>query len=150
MKPRISLLILVLGVTCVSFSQNGGTALKPKTTTLQPVKPVTAGFSDERLKILDNNISSWVSDDRLNGAVALIIRNGKIVYHKAFGYDDPEKTKPIRTDNIYRIASQTKAITSTAIMMLFPATFRSLPNSRCWINSMKPTAVIQLYPPNQK
>jgi len=60
-----------------------------------------------------------MEDGRLNGGVALIIRNGKIVYHKAFGFDDPEKTKPIRTDNIYRIASQTKAVTSAAIMMLY-------------------------------
>lgn len=119
MKRHIFLLLLVLSVTCNSFSQDGGTALKPKTTTLQSVKPAIAGFSEERLKKLDDNISSWVNDDRLNGAVALIIRNGKIVYHKAFGYDDLEKTKPIRTDHIYRIASQTKAITSAAIMMLY-------------------------------
>ncbi|MDQ3278248.1 MAG: beta-lactamase family protein, partial [Bacteroidota bacterium] len=51
--------------------------------------------------------------------VALIVRNGKIVYHKAFGFDDPEKKDPIRTDDIYRIASQTKAITSVAAMMLY-------------------------------
>jgi len=92
---------------------------KPKTPVLQIAKPESAGFSAQRLKRIDDNIGGWIKDGRLNGCVALIIRNGKIIYHKAFGYDDLEKTKPIRTDNIYRIASQTKAITSVAAMMLY-------------------------------
>lgn len=87
---------------------------------ISPVsKPELAGVNAERLKRIDDNINQWMSDGRLNGAVALVIRNGKIVYNKAFGYDDIAKTKPLRTDNIYRIASQSKAITSAAIMMLY-------------------------------
>lgn len=104
----------------LSFAQPGGSnGVKAKSATLQPSKPELNGFSAERLKRIDNNISKWVADSRLNGAVALIIRNGKVMYHKAFGYDDLEKTKPLRTDHIFRIASQTKAITSVAVMMLF-------------------------------
>ena len=106
--------IMLLAVS--SFAQPAAT--KPAAI-LQPAKPETAGFSPERLSRIDKNINGWMEDGRLNGCVALIIRNGKIVYHKAFGYDDLEKKKPLRTDNIFRIASQTKAITSTAIMMLY-------------------------------
>jgi CubicO group peptidase (beta-lactamase class C family) len=102
----------------VSFAQQPAVTTS-KATVLTPAKPETAGFSAERLQRIDYNINQWINDGRLNGGVALIIRNGKIVYHKAFGFDDLEKTKPIRTDNIYRIASQTKAITSVAIMMLY-------------------------------
>ena len=117
---KIFLLPVFVLLSFISFSQNGNSVtLKPKTTVLQPAKPESAGFSSERLKRIDANINDWINKGRLNGCVALIIRNGKIVYHKGFGYDDAEKTKPIRTDNIYRIASQTKAITSTAIMMLY-------------------------------
>ena len=117
---KIFLLPVFVLLSFISFSQNGNrVTLKPKTTVLQPAKPESAGFSSERLKRIDANINDWINKGRLNGCVALIIRNGKIVYHKGFGYDDAEKTKPIRTDNIYRIASQTKAITSTAIMMLY-------------------------------
>ncbi len=68
---------------------------------------------------IDTMLNGWVTRGRTNGVVALIVRNGKIVYQKAFGYDDGEKTKPWRTDDIFRIASQTKAITSVAIMMLY-------------------------------
>lgn len=116
---HLSLLLLAVTSFLFSFSQVDISAGKNKYTILQPAKPGQQGFSPERLKRIDNNINDWINDGRLNGAVALIIRNGKIVYHKAFGYDDLEKTKPFRTDNIFRIASQTKAITSVAVMMLF-------------------------------
>ncbi len=86
---------------------------------LQTGSPTASGFSPERLKRIDKAINEWLQDGRLNGTVAMIVRNGKIVYYKAFGYDDLEKTKPIRVDDIFRIASQTKAITSVALMMLY-------------------------------
>jgi CubicO group peptidase (beta-lactamase class C family) len=112
--------ILILALQLAGYSQNGSSpVIKLKTPVFQSAKPESAGFSSERLKRIDDNINEWMKTDLLNGCVALIIRNGKIVYHKAFGYDDLEKTKPVRRDNIYRIASQTKAITSTAIMMLY-------------------------------
>ena len=44
---------------------------------------------------------------------------GKIIYHKAFGYSDKEQQRPLQKDAIFRIASQTKAITSVAVMILF-------------------------------
>lgn len=116
---HLSLVLLAIVSFLSSFSQVDISAGKNKYVVLQPAKPEQQGFSSERLKKIDANINEWINDGRLNGAVALIIRNGKIVYHKAFGHDDLEKTKPIRTDNIFRIASQTKAITSVAVMMLF-------------------------------
>lgn len=108
-----------LVLLCATVFAQQPAATTTKVAVLVPGKPEAAGFSAERLQRIDANINQWIEDGRLNGGVALIIRNGKIVYHKAFGYDDPEKTKPIRTDNIYRIASQTKAVTSVAIMMLY-------------------------------
>lgn len=117
---RILLLPIAILVTLTSIAQTGNSGLnKNKSAVLQPASPESVGFSSERLNRIDENINRWIKDGRLNGCVALIIRNGKIIYHKGFGYDDEEKTKPIRTDNIYRIASQTKAITSVAVMLLY-------------------------------
>jgi len=101
------------------LAQNGGSTTVKRPVIQASGKPELAGFSSERLLKLDQNLSAWVNDKRLNGCVALIIRNGKIVYHKAFGYDDLQKTKPMQADNIFRIASQTKAITSTAVLILY-------------------------------
>ena len=91
----------------------------PSGATLKTTQPESVGMSSERLKRIDANMNEWLASGKLNGAVALIIRNGKIVYHKAFGYDDLEKTRPMKTDMIFRIASQTKAITSVAAMILY-------------------------------
>ena len=111
MKKQILTAYFLL-ITILAISQ------KP-TGVLQTSAPETAGVSGERLKRIDNNFKDWLSDGRLNGAEALIVRNGRIVYHKAFGYDDLEKKRPMKTDMIYRIASQTKAVTSVAIMILY-------------------------------
>lgn len=81
--------------------------------------PEAAGFSSERLKRLDVAMDEWAKKGYMNGGAALIIRNGKIAYYKASGYDDLDTKAPLQKDGIFRIASQTKAITSVAIMMLF-------------------------------
>jgi CubicO group peptidase (beta-lactamase class C family) len=86
---------------------------------LVPAKPEAAGFSTARLARIDSSVSEWISKGQMNGCVAMVVRDGKIVYHRAFGYNDPGKKDPVRTDQIYRIASQTKAVTSVAVMMLY-------------------------------
>ena len=55
----------------------------------------------------------------MTGAVGLIVRNGKIVYYKSAGHNDVTSKTPLGKDGIFRIASQTKAITSVAVMILF-------------------------------
>lgn len=86
---------------------------------LTQAKPEATGFSPERLKRIDNMVQSLVQEQAIPGAVALIVRNGKIVFHQAYGFSDTETKKAMQKDNIFRIASQTKAITSLAVMMLW-------------------------------
>jgi CubicO group peptidase (beta-lactamase class C family) len=81
--------------------------------------PAAAGFDKERLTRLDNYFKEQIEKERAPGIAVLIVRNGKVAYHKAFGYNDDEKKQPLDKNAIFRIASQTKAITSTAIMMLY-------------------------------
>jgi CubicO group peptidase (beta-lactamase class C family) len=50
---------------------------------------------------------------------AIVIRNGKIIYHKSFGMADNQSNRALKKDDIFRIASMSKAITSTAVMMLW-------------------------------
>ena len=77
------------------------------------------GFSAERFKTIDDNLNEWVKKGWMNGAVGLIIRNGKVAYYKPVGYNETDTKDPMKKDGIFRIASQTKAITSVAVMMLF-------------------------------
>jgi CubicO group peptidase (beta-lactamase class C family) len=81
--------------------------------------PEAAGFSSEKLKLLDREMNDWAKKEWMQGGVALIIRNGKIAYYKAAGYNDLDTKSAMQKESIFRIASQTKAITSVAMMMLF-------------------------------
>ena len=81
--------------------------------------PASGGFSATRLARLDSGMSDWVKNKWVNGAVALIARNGKIIFDKAYGYNDVDTKAPLDKNGIFRIASQTKAITTVAVMMLW-------------------------------
>ena len=78
-----------------------------------------AGMSGARLAHIDKLLEEQVRNQNIPGAVALIVRNGKIAYFKAFGFSDLEKRTQLKKDDIFRIASQSKAITSLAVMMLW-------------------------------
>jgi len=77
-----------------------------------------AGFDRNRLARIDQILQSYVDQNEIAGAVALVLRDGRPVYQRAVGWADKESRKPMTTDAIFRIASQTKALTSTAVLML--------------------------------
>src|SRR5439155_6911828 len=78
----------------------------------------TAGFSADRLARIDRMLQQYVDDNRIAGIVALVLRDGKPVYERAVGWSDKEANRKMTPDTIFRIASQTKAITSAAILSL--------------------------------
>ncbi len=59
-----------------------------------------------------------VDENRIAGAVVLVLRDGQPLYERAFGWSDKEAGRRMTTDTIFRIASQTKALTSVAILAL--------------------------------
>jgi len=59
-----------------------------------------------------------VNDDSLRSVVLLVARQGKVVLHQAFGWRDKETQAPIRRDAMFRMASNTKPVVSTAINIL--------------------------------
>ena len=82
--------------------------------------PVRAsnGFSAERLARIDRFLQQYVDSSRVGGVVALVLRDGQVAYQRAVGWSDRESRRPMTPDAMFRIASQSKAITSTAILML--------------------------------
>jgi len=81
--------------------------------------PENQGVSSERLDRIDTYLNKAIEKNQIPGAVALIRRNNKIIYNKAFGYSDVENKIMYSTDDIFRIASMTKAVTSLAVLMLW-------------------------------
>jgi CubicO group peptidase (beta-lactamase class C family) len=83
-----------------------------------PVARASNGFSAERLARVDRFLQQYVDSNRIGGAVALVLRDGQVAYQKSVGWIDRESRRPMTADAMFRIASQSKAITSTAILML--------------------------------
>jgi CubicO group peptidase (beta-lactamase class C family) len=78
-----------------------------------------AGFSPERLRRLDAAIENEISRQQLAGGIMYIARDGRPVHFKTYGRQDIENNQPMRADAIFRIASMSKAVTTTAVMMLY-------------------------------
>jgi CubicO group peptidase (beta-lactamase class C family) len=108
---RWSFALLVLFATIAS-------AAPAPTDPLPRARPEDVGMSSARLQRLSTVIQQYVTDGKISGAVALVARRGKLVYLESFGERDREAHSPMRTDTVFRIASQTKAIVSAAALML--------------------------------
>ena len=74
---------------------------------------------DEAWKVLDGAIEWAVDEGQIPGAVLLIRRNGEVAVHEAYGAADPMTGRPMQRDALFRICSQSKAITATAAMVLW-------------------------------
>jgi CubicO group peptidase (beta-lactamase class C family) len=83
-------------------------------------KKVSTGGSDasERAARIDRLLKRYVDENKIAGAVALVLRDGKPVYERAVGWSDKEAGRRMTMDTVFRIASQTKAFTSTAVLAL--------------------------------
>ncbi len=76
------------------------------------------GVAPDRLARIDRFLQQYVDSNKIAGAVALVLRDGQPIYQKSVGLLDRESNRPMTQDAMFRIASQSKAITSTAILML--------------------------------
>ncbi len=110
MKNKSIILYTVLSI---------GIALSAIGQSLSVVKPEESGLSLHRLESIDRILNEYVDQEEVAGGVALIARKGQIGYLKAFGMKDIDSKQPMKTDDIFRIASMTKAITVAGVMMLF-------------------------------
>jgi CubicO group peptidase (beta-lactamase class C family) len=81
-------------------------------------KPEEVGVSTERLQRITQMIKRRIDAGDLAGAVTLVARRGKVVHLVAQGVSDLDSKQPMTTANMFRIASMTKPVTGTAIMML--------------------------------
>ena len=90
-----------------------------KSPVLTEASPESVGVSAERLARIDKMCEEEVANGNVPGIVSLVARNGKIVHWKAYGMAENQTGRKMKRDDIFRIASQSKAITSTAVMILW-------------------------------
>lgn len=117
--------MIILGIPGPILLLLAATVIHAQTPSMQNSRPLEegtarqVGLSEERLSRIDMMAQQAIAEGKVPGMVALVARRGRIVYHKAFGMADPASGRLMDKDAIFRIASQTKAITATAVMMLW-------------------------------
>ena len=76
-------------------------------------------FDYKKLAQIDSLVNKYINNRWLIGSTVIIVKDNQVAYYKGFGYADEATKKAMPANAIYRIMSQTKAITSLAIMQLF-------------------------------
>ncbi|MES3007691.1 MAG: serine hydrolase domain-containing protein [Pseudomonadota bacterium] len=117
----LTLIVLALLATSLHAAEN---------TSLVRAEPESVGISSARLRLLDTMLRQHVDDGRVAGLVAGVARHGRIVYLEAMGSqvlgsqagaEGAQTATPMREDSIFQIRSNTKAVTSLAVMQLIEA-----------------------------
>ncbi len=106
-------------LAAVTALHAGAPADLPEIDGVPTAQPETVGMSSERLARLDQVMQRYIDRDETAGVVTLVARRGKVVHFSALGHRDVESGAPMTHDSIFRIASMTKPIASTALMMLY-------------------------------
>jgi CubicO group peptidase (beta-lactamase class C family) len=81
-------------------------------------KPEDVGLSPERLQRIHQTVQRHIDAHDISGAVTLVARQGKIAHFEAHGTMDLDSKRPMPKDGLFWIASMSKPITGTAILML--------------------------------
>lgn len=105
----VPLMMLVVGALQAARAQASG----PEAVTARRL-----GFAPERLLRVDSYLQRAVDSNRIAGAVGLVLRDGQVVYRRAVGWADKEAGRRMTVQSMFRIASQTKAMTSAVILSL--------------------------------
>ena len=95
-----------------------GTLLSLNAATLPESKPEDVGLSTQRLARIHSMVAKHMDLGDITGAVMLVARKGRIAYVDVQGVMDLDSKKPITRDTVFRIASMTKPVIGTAIMMM--------------------------------
>jgi CubicO group peptidase (beta-lactamase class C family) len=114
-RPHFAIAMLLLGTIS---GASGAQVTRRPAAPAAPSRALRLGFDTIRLTRIDSLMQRAVDRSEIAGAVALVLRDGQTVYERAFGWADREAKRKMTTDAIFRIASQTKALTSVAVMSL--------------------------------
>jgi CubicO group peptidase (beta-lactamase class C family) len=82
------------------------------------IQALAADSVDPMATRLDHVIDRAIAEQRLVGAVIIVAKDGKTVYQRTAGFSDREAGRPMDQTAIFRLASMTKPIVSSAVMVL--------------------------------
>jgi CubicO group peptidase (beta-lactamase class C family) len=90
----------------------------PKPAALAAAKPEEVGMDSAKLAAIKPAMEELLKQKRAAGVVTLVVRDGRTVHIEAAGMANIEKKKAMTPDTIFWIASMTKSLTATAVMIL--------------------------------
>ncbi|MDY7227159.1 serine hydrolase domain-containing protein [Hyalangium rubrum] len=82
--------------------------------------PVPTVISEERALAarLDGVIDQAIAEKRIVGTVILVAKDGKVVYRRAAGLADREAGRPMKENEVFRLASVSKPIVAATALVL--------------------------------
>jgi N-acyl-D-amino-acid deacylase len=112
---------LLLGAVVVASCGGEPTTPPPVEQTVtppaQPEIPIT-GAAVPGMASYDQIISNLMRKYAIPGGAVAVVRDGKLVYARGFGYADVVSRTAVQPDALFRIASVSKPITAAAVMKL--------------------------------
>ena len=118
-RPRLVPVTLTVLVAAVCVLPTVLTGVGAAEGDLPLAVPESVGMSADRLQRISTYFQEYIDTDQIAGAVTLVARKGKVVHYEAQGWRHKEANLPMTHDTIFALASMTKPIVSTALMMLF-------------------------------
>ena len=97
---------------------SGGATARPADAGLPAAVPESAGMSSEGLARIGPAMRAYVDDGRLAGVMTMVARRGQVVHWETDGMRDLAAGDPLEPNDIFRIYSMTKPLTSVAVMIL--------------------------------
>src|SRR5580692_1498504 len=93
-------------------------ALPLSAASIQTIKPEETGLSSERLQRIHEAVQRHIDAHEISGAVTVVARRGRLAHLEAHGLMDVATKKVMSKDTLFWLASMTKPVTGTAILML--------------------------------
>jgi len=119
MKPsRRSLLTAFVLIACSSAQTISNVCAADAPKALPACQAAEVGMDAAKLAEIPERMRAFVEEHQVAGAVTLVARRGRVVHLEAVGWADVDGEKPMKKDSIFAIASMTKPVTATALMIL--------------------------------
>jgi len=113
---NIALRLLIIFLLTSGSHQAQVTPLSQNDSSLTEASTEKVDVLTTRINQIDAMLKEAISQDHIPGVVAIIVKDGIVIYHEAHGTAN-DTGGPLKRNVIFRITSQTKAINATAVMM---------------------------------
>ena len=124
MARRARGIALILCMSLVGAFAQGPKPALPKPEAKAAAVPTTPSTSHEMTQedvgaFLDGILPQQLAREDIAGAVVSVVKDGKVLFARGYGYADVEKKTPVSPDNtLFRPGSISKLFTWTAVMQL--------------------------------